>query len=90
MKTSFSINVDFDEIDIDDFIEYLEDKGYRIDEPEPEEEEEEVEQTVKSLSQTLRTKDDDFVRDLIYEYLGMGHFNNWSAVCDELKARLGK
>lgn len=49
MKTSFSINVDFDEIDIDDFIEYLEDKGYRIDEPEPEEEEE-VEQTVKSLS----------------------------------------
>ena len=25
MKTSFSINVDFDEIDIDDFIEYLED-----------------------------------------------------------------
>lgn len=90
MKTSFSINVDFDEIDIDDFIEYLEDKGYRIDEPEPEEEEEEVEQTVKSLSQTLRTKDDDFVRDLIYEYLGMGHFNDWSAVCDELKARLGK
>lgn len=90
MKTSFSINVDFDEIDIDDFIEYLEDKGYRIDEPEPEEEEEEVEQTVKSLSQTLRTKDDDFVRDLIYEYLGMGHFNHWSAVCDELKARLGK
>jgi hypothetical protein len=90
MKTSFSINVDFDEIDIDDFIEYLEDKGYRIDEPESEEEEEEVEQTVKSLSQTLRTKDDDFVRDLIYEYLGMGHFNDWSAVCDELKARLGK
>lgn len=90
MKTSFSINVDFDEIDIDDFIEYLEDKGYRIDEPEPEEEEEEVEQTVKSLSRTLRTKDDDFLRDLIYEYLGMGHFNDWSAVCDELKARLGK
>lgn len=90
MKTSFSINVDFDEIDIDDFIEYLEDKGYRIDEPESEEEEEEVEQIVKSLSQTLRTKDDDFVRDLIYEYLGMGHFNDWSAVCDELKARLGK
>lgn len=90
MKTSFSINVDFDEIDIDDFIEYLEDKGYRIDEPEPEEEEEEVEQTVKSLSQTPRTKDDDFVRDLIYEYLGMGHFNDWSAVCDELKTRLGK
>ena len=89
MKTSFSINVDFDEIDIDDFIEYLEDKGYRIDEPESEEEEE-VEQTVKSLSQPLRTKDDDFVRDLIYEYLGMGHFNDWSAVCDELKARLGK
>lgn len=89
MKTSFSINVDFDEIDIDDFIEYLEDKGYRIDEPEPEEEEE-VEQTVKSLSQTLRTKDDDFVRDLIYEYLGMGHINDWSAVCDELKTRLGK
>lgn len=90
MKTSFSINVDFDEIDIDDFIEYLEDKGYRIDEPEPEEEEEEVEPTVKSLSHTLRTKDDDFVRDLIYEYLGMGHFNDWSAVCDELKTRLGK
>lgn len=89
MRTSFSINVDFDEIDIDGFIEYLEDKGYRIDEPEPEEEEE-VEQTVKSLSRTLHTKDDDFVRDLIYEYLGMGHFNDWSAVCDELKARLGK
>ena len=45
---------------------------------------------VQKWGRTLRTKDDDFVRDLIYEYLGMGHFNDWSAVCDELKARLGK
>lgn len=90
MIKNVTVELDFDDLDFEDILEYVEEEGFEVFEKKELENMLLKDDKVQKWGRTLRTKDDDFVRDLIYEYLGMGHFNDWSAVCDELKARLGK
>lgn len=90
MIKNVTVELDFDDLDFEDILEYVEEEGFKVFEKKELDNMLLKDDKVQKWGRTLRTKDDDFVRDLIYEYLGMGHFNDWSAVCDELKARLGK
>ena len=90
MIRNVTAELDFDDLDFEDILEYVEEEGFKVLEKKELENMLLKDDKVQKWGRILRTKDDDFVRDLIYEYLGMGHFNDWSAVCDELKARLGK
>lgn len=90
MIRNVTVALDFDDLDFEDIIKYVEEEGFKVLEKKELENMLLKDDKVQKWGRILRTKDDDFVRDLIYEYLGMGHFNDWSAVCDELKARLGK
>lgn len=90
MIKNITVALDFDDLDFEDIINYVEEEGFKVFEKKELENMLLKDDKVQKWGRILRTKDDDFVRDLIYEYLGMGHFNDWSAVCDELKARLGK
>lgn len=90
MIRNVTAELDFDDLDFEDILEYVEEEGFKVLEKKELENTLLKDDKVQKWGRILRTKDDDFVRDLIYEYLGMGHFNDWSAVCDELKARLGK
>lgn len=90
MIKNITVELDFDDLDFEDILEYVEEEGFKVLEKKELENKLLKDDKVQKWGHTLRTKDDDFVRDLIYEYLGMGHFNDWSAVCDELKTRLGK
>lgn len=90
MIRNITVELDFDDLDFEDILEYVEEEGFEVFEKKELDNMLLKDDKVQKWGRTLRTKDDDFVRDLIYEYLGMGHFNDWSAVCDELKARLGK
>lgn len=90
MIKNITVALDFDDLDFEDILKYVEEEGSKVFKKKELENMLLKDDKVQKWGRTLRTKDDDFVRDLIYEYLGMGHFNDWSAVCDELKARLGK
>lgn len=90
MIRNVSVELDFDDLDFEDILKYVEEEGFKAFEKKELDNMLLKDYKVQKWGRILRTKDDDFVRDLIYEYLGMGHFNDWSAVCDELKARLGK
>lgn len=90
MIKNVTVELDFDDLDFEDILKYVEEEGFEVLEKKELENMLLKDDKVQKWGHILHTKDDDFVRDLIYEYLGMGHFNDWSAVCDELKARLGK
>lgn len=90
MIKNITVALDFDNLDFEDIIKYVEEEGSKVILKEDLDAVPLKNDGAKKWGHILCTKDDDFVRDLIYEYLGMGHFNDWSAVCDELKARLGK
>lgn len=90
MIRNVTVELDFDDLDFEDILKYVEEEGFEVLEKKELENMLLKDDKVQKWGHILRTKDDSFVRDLIYEYLGMGHFNDWSAVCDELKARLGK
>lgn len=90
MIKNVTVELDFDDLDFEDILKYVEEEGFEVLEKKELENMLLKDDKVQKWGHILRTKDDDFVRDLIYEYLGMGHFNDWSAVCDELKARFGK
>ncbi len=90
MIKNVTVELDFDDLDFEDILKYVEEEGFEVLEKKELENMLLKDDKVQKWGRILRTKDDSFVRDLIYEYLGMGHFNDWSAVCDELKARLGK
>lgn len=90
MIRNVTVELNFDDLDFEDILKYVEEEGFEAFEKKELENMLLKDDKVQKWGRILRTKDDDFVRDFIYEYLGMGHFNDWSAVCDELKARLGK
>lgn len=90
MIKNITVELNFDDLDFEDIINYVEEEGFKVLEKKELENMLLKDDKVQKWGHILCTKDDDFVRDLIYEYLGMGHFNDWSAVCDELKTRLGK
>jgi hypothetical protein len=90
MIKNITVALDFDDLDFEDIINYVEEEGCKVFKKKELENMLLKDDKVQKWGRILRTKDDSFIRDLIYEYLGMGHFNDWSAVCDELKARLGK
>ena len=90
MIKNVTVELDFDDLDFEDIINYAEEEGFKVLEKKELDNMLLKDDKVQKWGRILRTKDDDFVRDLIYEYLGMGHFNDWSAVCDELKTRLEK
>ena len=90
MIKNITVALDFDDLDLEDIINYVEEEGCKVFKKKELENMLLKDDKVQKWGRILRTKDDSFIRDLIYEYLGMGHFNDWSAVCDELKARLGK
>lgn len=90
MIKNITVALDFDDLDFEDIINYVEEEGCKVFKKKELENMLLKDDKVQKWGRILRTKDDSFIRDLIYEYPGMGHFNDWSAVCDELKARLGK
>lgn len=89
------VNVDLDDFDIDDLIEYVRDEGYRVcgdgkrKRAYYEIEDEAYNGEVKSICQYINDNGGvSLLKEVLYEYLGMGHFNDVDALCEELKKRL--
>ena len=77
------VDVDFDDFDIDDLIEYVEGEGYTVTK-ECNIEGDKV--NLKLLSKSLSEHD---LKELLYEYTGMGHLNSFGEVCERLHELLG-
>ena len=78
-----NVDVDFDDFDIDDLIEYVEGEGY-METKECNIEDDKV--NLKLLSKSLSRYD---LKELLYEYTGMGHFYSFGEVCERLHELLG-
>lgn len=93
--TTVEVQIDLDDLDEDVLVEYLKDRGYYVG-YKPLEEEDNSDLT--DYSPFFRAKDvatfinnngdDNLLKEVLYEYLGMGHFNEIDALCNELKRRL--
>lgn len=100
--TTVEVQIDLDDLDEDVLVEYLKDHGYYVgDKPLEEDDDEEEKKDDSDLtdySLFFRAKDvatfinnngdDSLLKEVLYEYLGMGYFNEIDALCDELKRRL--
>ena len=88
-----NVDVELDDFSIEDIIEYVEGEGYTVTK------ECDINYTVtqkcdikddkvdlKLLSKSLSEHD---LKDLLYEYTGMGHFNSFGEVCERLHELLG-
>ncbi len=80
-----NVDVDLDDFEIDDLIEYVEGEGYTVTKGyNVKEKDDDV--ALKLLSKSLSEHD---LKDLLYEYTGMGHFNSFGEVCERLHELLG-
>lgn len=89
------VQIDLDDIDEDDLVEYLEDRGYLV-------EKEDLSSydgnsaidtgyngQAKSVVRYINDNGEEtLLKEVIYEFLGMGHFNDVDTLCEELKKRL--
>jgi len=97
------VPIDFDDIDEDDLVEYLEDRGYLV-EKEPffdadSDSDDDSDSGIvidtgyngqaKSVVRYINDNGEEtLLKEVIYEFLGMGHFNDVDTLCEELKKRL--
>lgn len=97
------VPIDLDDIDEDDLVEYLEDHGYLV-EKEPffdadSDSDDDSDSGIvidtgyngqaKSVVRYINNNGEEtLLKEVLYEYLGMGHFNDVDTLCEELKKRL--
>lgn len=95
--------IDLDDIDEDDLVEYLEDRGYLV-EKEPfldadADSDDDSDSGIvidtgyngqaKSVVRYINDNGEEtLLKEILYEFLGMGHFNDVDTLCEELKKRL--
>lgn len=87
------VTVTLDEFDIDELVDYLKEEGYTVIE-----EDCDVSRVIcddgyngpaKFVCKYINDNGgDSLLKEILYEYLCMGHFNDVDALCKELKKRL--
>ena len=78
-----NVDVELDDFSIEDIIEYVEGEGYTVTE-ECDIKDDKV--ALKLLTKSLSEHD---LKELLYEYTGMGHFYIFGEVCERLHELLG-
>lgn len=86
---------DLDDIDEDDLVEYLEDRGYLVEKEDLSSDDSNsaidagYNGQAKSVVRYINDNGEEtLLKEVLYEYLGMGHFNDVDTLCEELKKRL--
>lgn len=95
------VPIDLDDIDEDDLVEYLEDRGYLVEkEPFLDADSDDDSDSgividtgyngqAKSVVRYINDNGEEtLLKEILYEFLGMGHFNDVGTLCEELKKRL--
>lgn len=84
-----------DDIDEDDLVEYLEDRGYFVEKETLSSDDSNsaidtgYNSQAKSVVRYINNNGEDtLLKEVLYEYLGVGHFNDVDTLCEELKKRL--
>jgi|GEM_PF-1140616 hypothetical protein len=103
VNRTVEVPIDLDDINEDDLVKYLEDRGYLV-EKEPslcDDSDDDGDDDsgfvidtgyngqAKSVVRYINDNGEDtLLKEVLYEYLGMGHFNDVDTLCEELKKRL--
>lgn len=89
------VPIDWDAIDEYDLVEYLEDRGYLVEKENLSSDDgnSDIETgyngQAKSVVRYINDNGEEtLLKEVIYEFLGMGHFNDVDTLCEELKRRL--
>ena len=89
------VPIDLDDIDEDDLVEYLEDRGYLVEKKDLSSDDSNsaliqgYNGQAKSVVRFINDNGEEtLLKEVIYEFLGMGHFNDVDTLCEELKKRL--
>lgn len=89
------VPIDLDDIDEDDLVEYLEDCGYLVEKKDLSSDDSNsaidtgYNGQAKSVVRFINDNGEEtLLKEVIYEFLGMGHFNDVDTLCEELKKRL--
>lgn len=89
------VPIDLDDIDEDDLVEYLEDRGYLVEKDNLSSDDSDsaidtgYNGQAKSVVRYINDNGEEtLLKEVIYEFLGMGHFNDVDTLCEELKKRL--
>lgn len=89
------VPVDLDDIDEDDLVEYLEDRGYLVEKKDLSSDDSNsaidtgYNGQAKSVVRFINDNGEEtLLKEVIYKFLGMGHFNDVDTLCEELKKRL--
>lgn len=89
------VPIDLDNIDEDDLVEYLEDRGYLVEKKDLSSDDSNsaidtgYNGQAKSVVRFINDNGEEtLLKEVIYEFLGMGHFNDVDTLCEELKKRL--
>lgn len=93
--TNLNVSIDLADIETGDMISYLKGRGYFIKrfvsmrDDEYSNLETKFNDRVKSVVKFINDNgENSFLKEVLYEYLGMGHFNDVDTLCEELKKRL--
>lgn len=93
--TNLNVSIDLDDIETDDMISYLKSRGYFIKkfvtmrDDEYSNLESKFNDRVKSVVKFINDNGEEtLLKEVLYEYLGMGHFNDVDTLCEELKKKL--
>ena len=89
------VQIDLDDIDEDDLVEYLEDRGYLVEKEDLSSDDGNsaidagYNGQAKSVVRYINDNGEEtLLKEVLYEFLGMGHFNDVDTLCEELKKRL--
>lgn len=89
------VPIDLDDIDEYDLVEYLEDRGYLVEKKNLSSDDDisaidtGYNGQAKSIVRYMNDNSEEtLLKEVIYEFLGMGHFNDVDTLCEELKKRL--
>lgn len=89
------VPIDLDDIDEDDLVEYLENRGYLVEKEDLSSNDADsaidtgYNGQAKSVVRYINNNGEEtLLKEVIYEFLGMGHFNDVDTLCEELKKRL--
>lgn len=89
------VPIDLDDINEDDLVEYLEDRGYLVEKEDLSSDDSDsaidtgYNGYAKSVVRYINDNGEEtLLKEVLYEYLGMGHFNDVDTLCEELKKKL--
>lgn len=85
------VPIDLDDINEDDLVEYLEDRGYLVEKEDLSSDDSDTGYNGQAKSVVRYINDngeETLLKEVLYEYLGMGHFNDVDTLCEELKKKL--